>query len=135
MHGNLLTQRKKVGKQYSGKWLWKQHNSGKARLTHSSADIQERLSESNGKEISRTTRCITNNETYTSTKCKPRNKLTKMRRLTWLGHMMRIHPDIPARKAIEECLRKVTGPRGRQKTTWMQTVRQDLNSTAMNLDF
>ena len=47
---------------------------------------------------------------------------------------MRLHPEIPARKALKEYLRKVKRPRGRPKTTWMQTVRQDLASIGIKLD-
>ena len=47
---------------------------------------------------------------------------------------MRLHPETPARKALEEYLRKVKRPQGRPKTTWMQTIRQDLNSIGIKLD-
>ena len=47
---------------------------------------------------------------------------------------MRLHPETPARKALKEYLRKVKRPQGRPKTTWMQTVRQDLTSIGIKLD-
>ena len=47
---------------------------------------------------------------------------------------MRLHPQTPARKALKEYLRKVKWPQGRSKTTWMQTVRQDLASNGIKLD-
>ncbi len=47
---------------------------------------------------------------------------------------MRLNPDTPARKALEEYLRKVKRPQGRPKTTWMQTVRQDLATIDIKLD-
>ena len=56
------------------------------------------------------------------------------RRLTWLELLMRLHPETPERKALKEHLRKVTRPQGRPKTTWMQTVRQDLASIGIELD-
>ena len=56
------------------------------------------------------------------------------RRLTWLGHLMRLHPETPARKALKEYLRKVKRLQGRQKITWMQTVKQDLASIEIKLD-
>ena len=79
-------------------------------------------------------RNITNHELYTRTKCEPWTKLIKIRRLTWLGHMMRLHPETPARNAFEEYLRKVKRPQGRPKTTWMQTIRQDLSKIGIKLD-
>ena len=56
------------------------------------------------------------------------------RRLTWLGHLMRLHPETPARKALTEYLWKVKRPQGIPKTTWTQTVRQDLASIGIKLD-
>ena len=47
---------------------------------------------------------------------------------------MRLHPETPARKALNEYLRKVERPQGRPNTTWMQTVRQDLASVGVKLD-
>ena len=47
---------------------------------------------------------------------------------------MQLHPETPARKAFEECLKKGKKPRGRPKTTWMQTIRQDLNSIGIKFD-
>ena len=43
-------------------------------------------------------------------------------------------PETPARKALEEYLRKAKRPQGRPKTTWMQTKRKDLNSIGIKLD-
>ena len=79
-------------------------------------------------------RNISNNELYARTKCEPWSEIIRERRLTWLGHLMRLHPETPARKALKEYLRKVKRPQGRPKTTWMQTVRQDLTSIGIKLD-
>ena len=79
-------------------------------------------------------RNISNNELYARTKCEPWSEIIRGRRLTWLGHLMRLHPETPARKALKEYLRKVKRPQGRPKTTWMQTVRQDLTSIGIKLD-
>ena len=79
-------------------------------------------------------RNITNNELYIRTKCEPWSEKIRKRKLTWLGHIMRLHPEAPARKALQEYLRKVKRPQGRPKTTWMQTVRQDLARIGITLD-
>ena len=79
-------------------------------------------------------RNITNHELYTRTKCEPWTKQLKSRRLTWLGHMMRLHRETPARKAFEEYLREIKRPQGRPQTTWMQTIRQDLSKIGIKLD-
>ena len=47
---------------------------------------------------------------------------------------MHLHPETPARKTLKEYLRKVKRPQGRPKTTWVQTVRQDLASIGIKLD-
>ena len=47
---------------------------------------------------------------------------------------MRLHPEIPARKALKEYVRKMKRPQGRPKTTWMQTVRQNLVRIGIKLD-
>ena len=62
---------------------------------------------------------------------RPWSKIIKERRL---GHLLRLHPETPARKALKEYFRKVKRPQGRPKTTWMQTVRQNLASTGIKLD-
>ena len=46
---------------------------------------------------------------------------------------MRLHLETPARKALKEHLRNVKRPQGRPRTTWMQTVRQDLASVGIEL--
>ena len=46
---------------------------------------------------------------------------------------MLLQPETPARKALKEDLRNVKRPQGRPKTTWMQTVRQDLGSLGIEL--
>ena len=79
-------------------------------------------------------RNITNKEIYARTKCEPWSEIIRARRLTWLGHLIRLHPETPARKALEEYLRKVKRPRGRPKPTWMQTIQQDLNSIGIKLE-
>ena len=45
-------------------------------------------------------RNITNNELHARRKCEPWNEIIRERRLTWLGHLMRLHPETPARKAL-----------------------------------
>ena len=79
-------------------------------------------------------RNITNNELYATTKYEPWSEIIRESRLSWLGHLMRLHPETPARKTLKEYLRKVKRPQGRTKMTWVQTVRQDLASIGIKLD-
>ena len=52
-------------------------------------------------------RVITNQQLYDVTKCEPWSIVTERRRLSWLGHMMRLNPETPARHSFKEALRPV----------------------------
>ena len=52
----------------------------------------------------------------------------KIRRLKWIGHLMRLDDNTPAKIALEEFQRKVKKPRGKQKTTWVKCANEDLSS-------
>ena len=49
----------------------------------------------------------------------------KKRRLSWLGHLLRLDEETPVQKALQEYLRSVTKNRGRRKTTWIDVIRAD----------
>ena len=83
--------------------------------------------ESNGKETSLTMNCTPEQN------ASPGPNKQKIRRLKWLGHMMRLHPGTEAKKAFEEDLRKVKRPQGRPKAKWMQTIRKDLSKIGVDL--
>ena len=38
----------------------------------------------------------------TLTKCEPWSIVTERRRLSWLGHLMRLNPETPARQSLKE---------------------------------
>ena len=79
-------------------------------------------------------RNITNKGPNAETKCEPWSQMIRARILAWLGHLMRLNSETPSRKALEKHLRKVKRPRGRQKTTWIQTIRQDLKRIDIKKD-
>ena len=63
-------------------------------------------------------------------------KTIRERRLRWFGHLLRLDPDTPAKKALKEYLRKVDKPKGKQKTTWYDIVYKDIKVTSgLNIDF
>ena len=72
-------------------------------------------------------RVMTNVEVYnkTNTVCWSKNILR--RRLTWLGHLLRLDRETPARKALKEACRDVKKVVGRHKRTWIELVRKDLD--------
>ncbi len=57
------------------------------------------------------------------------------KRLSFLGHVMRLDPETPARKSIEEFLRPIKRPQGRPKKTWMEIIRSDLKEVNIELDY
>ena len=77
---------------------------------------------------------ITNIELYTKTKTEEWSTTIQRRRLNWLGHLMRLHPETPARLALAEYLRKVKRPKGRPQRTWMELIKHDLKAIIL-LDY
>ena len=77
---------------------------------------------------------ITNIELYTKTKTEEWSITIQRRRLNWLGHLMRLHPEIPARLALAEYLRKVKQPKGRPQRTWMELIKHDMKAIVI-LDY
>ena len=69
---------------------------------------------------------VTYAQLHKTYKLKPRSHVMKERRLRWYGHLLRLHEETPARKALKECERKVKKPKGGQKLTWIQLVKKDL---------
>ena len=64
---------------------------------------------------------------YQITKQKPWSIEVKRRRLHWYGHMARLPEKTPTKRALREFQRYVRKPRGRTKTTWVETVEKDMN--------
>ena len=48
-------------------------------------------------------------------------------RLRWLGHVLRLPEDSPAKQALAEIERPVRKPRGSPKLKWITIVKQQLN--------
>jgi len=71
-------------------------------------------------------RKITNEELYEKTKVTKWSRKIKKRRLLWLGHLLRLPDDTPARQALLEYQRPVRRPRGKPKTTWISSVQKEL---------
>ena len=64
----------------------------------------------------------------------PWTKTIKRRRLNWLGHLMRLHPDTPARKALDVALTPAKRPVGRPVLTWLDTIKTDLEKSNIFLN-
>ena len=68
---------------------------------------------------------ITNQKLYDLTKCEPWSIVTERRRLSWLGHLIRLNPETPARQYFKEALRPAKRKPGRPPTTWITTIQKD----------
>ena len=69
---------------------------------------------------------ISNEELYRKTKSIPWSKTIRKRRLSWLGHLLRLPEEAPAQKALTEFLRPVKRPPGRPITTWVGNAIKEL---------
>ena len=78
---------------------------------------------------------ISNNRLYEKTNHKPWSETVKRGSLRWLGHLLRMDKETPARRALDEYLKEGKHPVGRPKETWIRSVRRILQSSGLNVDF
>ena len=57
------------------------------------------------------------------------SKTIKRRRLNFFGHVLRLHEETPAQKALEEVFKPYQRPVGRPPITWISQILKDLNET------
>jgi hypothetical protein len=77
---------------------------------------------------------ISNAELYRRTRVRPWSVVVKERRLRFLGHVLRLNSDAPARQSLQEALKPAKRKQGRPKLTWIQQIRNDLKECGMNPD-
>ena len=70
---------------------------------------------------------ISSQKLYEMTKVEPWSRTIRRRRLNWLGHLMRLPPETPARISLYEALRTTKRKRGKAKTTWLKVIEKDLS--------
>ena len=75
---------------------------------------------------------ISNEEIYRRTEVKRWSWVVKKKRLMWLGHLLRLDKETPARQALVEYTKPVKRKIGRPRLTWVNQVYQDLKSS--NID-
>ena len=71
---------------------------------------------------------IRNEHLHRTTKITPWSCTIRIRLLKWLGHLLRLDENTPARKALEESIRPVKRPMGRPKPTWITHIQKDLQN-------
>ena len=75
---------------------------------------------------------IRNTDLYARVGDVPWSGKIRTRRLLLLGHLQRLHPETPARRALHERLRDLKRPRGGQKSNWVGVVNKDLKEKGLN---
>ena len=65
---------------------------------------------------------IKNEQLYEKTKTTKWSESIPKRRLTWVGHLIRLNDKTPARGALREYLKDIPKPVGRPKLTWARLV-------------
>ena len=77
---------------------------------------------------------VTNIELYQITNVEKWSYIIRKRRLSWLGHLMRLDIETPARIALAEYCKVVKKIVGSHKLTWIELVTKDLQNSRLNLD-
>ena len=77
---------------------------------------------------------ITNEKLMGITKAEPWSVTIKRRRLTFLGHVMRLHNNTPVKIALKESFSPYVNKTGRPANTWLATIRNDLKKGNINID-
>lgn len=77
---------------------------------------------------------ISNKELYERTRQESWSTEIKMRRLRWLGHLLRLDEKTPAVKAFEVARKKDSKKKKGNYITWMKRVDQDLKEVGLSLE-
>ena len=72
---------------------------------------------------------IKNDHLYNLTKEIPISVKIKKRRIALFGHILRLHPDTPAQKALSYYMDPHKRPVGRPPLTWLALISKDMKST------
>ena len=76
---------------------------------------------------------ISNEKVYEITNVIPWHERIEKRRLSWLGHLMRLDPETPARIALKEAMKPTQRKRGRPPATWLSVIQNDLNKRNIDI--
>ena len=75
---------------------------------------------------------MTNNDIYAMTRQHLWTDKINQNNLRFTGHILRLPEGTPARQALQIALIPATRPRGRQKTTWIQSTHTLLQSVGLD---
>ena len=77
---------------------------------------------------------ISNTKLYNITKQEEWSEKIRKRRLSWLGHLLRLPENTPVHLALQEALAPCRRPPGKPKTTWISKISSDLKSINKSLN-
>ena len=69
-----------------------------------------------------------NKELYEKTGVEKWSSILQRRRLSWLGHFLRLDEETPTKKALAECLRKIKKNCGRRQTAGLTDSKRISNT-------
>ena len=72
---------------------------------------------------------ISTEKLYTLTQEIPLSDRIRKRRLVLLGHILRLHPETPAQRALQYYMTSQKRRVGRPNTTWIDIITKDLEET------
>ena len=72
---------------------------------------------------------MSNEKLYELTQQEPWSKKIRRRRLRLLGHILRLHPETPVKKALDISAQHQKKVKGGQRLTWISLVMKDLTPT------
>ena len=75
---------------------------------------------------------ISNEKLYTLTREISISDKVRKRRLVLFGHILRLHEDTPAQKALEYFFTPHKRPVGRPRHTWIAQIKKDLKKTLLH---
>ena len=78
-------------------------------------------------------RIISNQNLYDIIKVEKWSKEIKRRRLSWLGHLLRLPEEATTKRTLYEALRPVKKPKGKPKLTWLGLIDKDLGGQGLNV--
>ena len=70
---------------------------------------------------------MSNLDTYRLSRIQPWSVKIKKQRMNWFGHVARMHPDTPAKKALAFARAEYKKPRGRPKERWIDQMNKQLD--------
>ncbi len=75
---------------------------------------------------------ISNKQLYERTKEQKWSNKVKKRRMSFLGHLLRLPSEAPAQQALHEALIPVQRPPGRPKTTWISSINERSSADSLS---